>query len=141
MPRNVLNLELSSGIFSAGAVVGVAVREAALELSAEGGVGAAGAPAGARSAMMRLCMCFSSYSVRCFCPSFLASCRYACAQSRRGRCTEPKAGEQGKPVVTASGAAIRGRGGAPGRASYLANSWRSDVAGVRNNTGTVLTGK
>jgi hypothetical protein len=52
MPKKVLNLELSSGTFSAAAAEGVAVLEPSLELSA---VVPVWAFSGARSAMMLMC--------------------------------------------------------------------------------------
>jgi len=51
MPRNVLNLELSSGAFSAAAFEGVAAREVSRELRAEGGAEPVGAFSGTGSAM------------------------------------------------------------------------------------------
>jgi hypothetical protein len=51
MPRNVLNLELSSGAFSAAAFEGVAARELSPELRVEAGAEADWAFSGARSAM------------------------------------------------------------------------------------------
>lgn len=52
IPKKVLNLELSSGGFSAAAVVGVAALEASFELSAELVVEPAWALSGARSAIV-----------------------------------------------------------------------------------------
>ena len=51
MPRNVLNLELSSGAFSAATFEGVAAREVSRELRAEGGAEPVGAFSGTGSAM------------------------------------------------------------------------------------------
>ena len=51
MPKKVLNLELSSGAFSAPTLAGVAARELLAELSVDTGAEAAWAWSGARSAM------------------------------------------------------------------------------------------
>lgn len=51
MPKKVLNLELSSGAFSAPTLAGVAARELFAELSVDTGAEAAWAFSGARSAM------------------------------------------------------------------------------------------
>lgn len=52
MPRNVLNLELSSGGFSAGALVGDVALDASFELSAEPVMEPERAVSGARSDML-----------------------------------------------------------------------------------------
>lgn len=59
MPKNVLNLELSSGAFSAAAFDGVGARELSPELRADAGAEADWAFSGARSAMAawRVCVC------------------------------------------------------------------------------------
>lgn len=51
MPKNVLNLELSSGAFSAAAFEGVGARELSPELRVDAGAEADWAFSGARSAM------------------------------------------------------------------------------------------
>jgi hypothetical protein len=53
IPKKVLNLELSSGAFSAAAAEGVTALELSLELSADVVVEPVWAFSGARSAMMR----------------------------------------------------------------------------------------
>jgi hypothetical protein len=55
MPRNVLNLELSSGGFSAGALEGVVAREATWELRAEFVEEPGAAFSGARADMVLCC--------------------------------------------------------------------------------------
>jgi hypothetical protein len=59
IPRNVLNLELSSGAFSTAALEGVAARELSPELRADVVVEPGWAFSGARSAMMMGCRFYS----------------------------------------------------------------------------------
>ena len=63
MPKNVLNLELSSGGFSTGAFAGVAALEGSLELAAEAVAEPGRVFSGARSAMGGF-MCSSLYGTK-----------------------------------------------------------------------------
>ena len=68
MLKNVLNLELSSGGFSAGALAGVVARDGSLELSAELAADTGRAASGVRSAMGGACCVVCSRPERRGCP-------------------------------------------------------------------------